>query len=178
MPQTAVAPLDRARQLAGASSVVAVVAVIMILLATVLADLLAPAWRAWRSGDVTLDWAGLAALTRLLGPHLLEAGPNLLLAGALGELWKVLSEYEQGRFFTLKAALGVRMTGEWALWALGFKVLISPTLLGYVVGEGRGFVMNFETFDLGLMAFAAFVMLVGRVLEAAAAIKSENDEIV
>lgn len=178
MSTVALEPLQRARKLAGAASVLAVVAIVMILISTVLGDVVAPTVRALRSAGLTPDWTGLAELTRILGPNLIAAGPNLLLAGALGELCKVLKEYEHGRFFSLGAALGVRMTGEWALWALGFKILLAPTLLGYVTGEGRGFVMHFETFDLALIAFAAFVMLMGRVLEAAAAIKAENEEIV
>lgn len=176
-------PLERARKLAGVASVLAVVAVVLILV-TALLDVLAPALRdviapmLRGEGGLTFDGAGLRQLIRVLGASLISAAPSFLLAGALGELCKVLKEYEHGRFFSLGAALGVRMTGEWALWALGFKILLAPTLLGYVTGEGRGFVLHFETFDLALIAFAAFVMLMGRVLEAAAAIKAENEEIV
>ena len=72
----------------------------------------------------------------------------------------------------------VRKAGEGALWALGFKIVGSPTLLSWVTHEGRGFTWHFEPFDLGLIAFAAFVAVLGRVLEAAARIKEENDEIV
>jgi hypothetical protein len=35
-----------------------------------------------------------------------------------------------------------------------------------------------EPFDVGLIAFAAFVAVLGRVLEEAARIKAENDQIV
>lgn len=101
------------------------------------------------------------------------------MAGALLDLSKVLDEYGKGQFFTLKASAGVRKAAEGALWALGFKIVGSPTIYAWITQEGRGFRWRLlEPFDLGLVGFAAFVAVLGRVLEAAARIKAENDEIV
>lgn len=50
--------------------------------------------------------------------------------------------------------------------------------MSWITQEGRGFIWQMEAFDIGLTAFAAFIMVLGRVLEAAAKIKAENDEIV
>ena len=63
---------------------------------------------------------------------------------------------------------------------MAFKVVISPTIFNWITQSDdiSGFVWRLEPFDLGLIAFAAFVMVLGRVLEAAARIKEENDEIV
>jgi hypothetical protein len=93
-------------------------------------------------------------------------------------LSKALDEYGKGQFFTLKASAHVRKAGEGAIWALVFKIVASPTILSWITQQWRGFVWHFEAFDIGLVAFAAFVMVLGRVLEAAARIKAENEEIV
>jgi hypothetical protein len=177
MTAAAAAPLERAQKLAEAAVTIAVIAAILIAIGSV-ADVVAPGLRALRDGEVTPDWAGALNLFRAVGASIVLALPGLLLAGALLDLSRVLDEYGKGQFFTLRASAGVRKAGEDALWALAFKILISPTLYAWITQEGRGFIWRMEPFDLGLVAFAAFVMVLGRVLEAAARIKQENDQIV
>ncbi|MGQ0531451.1 MAG: DUF2975 domain-containing protein [Caulobacteraceae bacterium] len=178
MTEAAVAPLVRAQKLAGVAATVAVVSAILIAIGAVASNVVAPAAEALRSQEVTLDWRGALNLVRAVGAFVVLAVPSFLLAGALLDLSSVLDEYGKGRFFTLKASAGVRKAAESALWALAFKVLISPTIFSWITHEGRGFIWHLEPFDLGLIAFAAFVAVLGRVLEAAARIKQENDEIV
>ncbi|MFO1017310.1 MAG: DUF2975 domain-containing protein [Hyphomonadaceae bacterium] len=178
MTEAATAPLDRARKLADGAATVAVVGAILIAIGAVTQSIVPPAVQAIRSAEVTMDIHGALALIRAIAVSSVLAVPSFLLAGALLDLSKVLEEYGAGRFFTIRASVGVRNAAEYALWALAFKVLISPTLYSWITHEGRGFIWHFETFDLGLMAFAAFVAVLGRVLEAAARIKQENDEIV
>lgn len=178
MTEAAIAPLARAQKLAGGAATVAVIGAILIAIGTVASAAVPPAVEALRSGDVTPDLEGALNFIRAVGAFLLLAVPGLLLAGALLDLSRVLDEYGAGRFFTLKASAGVRKAAESALWALAFKVLISPTVFNWITQEGRGFTWGFEPFDLGLMAFAAFVAVLGRVLEAAARIKEENEQIV
>jgi len=177
MTDAAVAPLERAQKLAGVTATLAVIAAIIITIGAV-ADVAAPAAGALRAQEVTPDWRGALNLFAAIASFFVLALPSFLLAGALLELSRVLDEYGKGQFFTLKASAGVRKAGESALWALAFKIVISPTLFSWITHEGRGFIWRLETFDLGLVAFAAFVMVLGRVLEAAARIKAENDEIV
>jgi hypothetical protein len=177
MPDAVAAPLERAHKLAGGAATVAVIAAIIIAIGSV-ADVVAPGLRELRAGEVTPDWAGALNLFRAVGASIVLALPGFLLAGALFELSRVLDEYGKGQFFTLRASKGVRKAGEDALWALAFKILISPTLYTWITHEGRGFIWQMEPFDLGLVAFAAFVMVLGRVLEAAARIKEEHDQIV
>ena len=177
MTDAAVAPLERAQKLAESAATVAVVAAVLIAIGAVV-EVAAPAVRALGSGEVTPDWRGALTLFRTVGAFLVLALPGFLLAGALHELSKVLDEYGKGQFFTLRASVGVRKAAESALWALAAKILISPTVFSWITQEGRGFIWNFEPFDLGLMAFAAFVAVLGRVLEAGARIKEENDQIV
>ncbi|MCC6787423.1 MAG: DUF2975 domain-containing protein [Hyphomonadaceae bacterium] len=177
MTEAALAPLQRAQQLAGGAATAAVVGAILIALAAV-AKGASPALEALAEQQVTFDLAGILAALRALALFWVLALPSFFLAGALLDLSKVLDEYGKGQFFTLKASAGVRKAAEGALWALGFKIVGSPTIYAWITQEGRGFEWHMEPFDLGLVGFAAFVAVLGRVLEAAARIKAENDEIV
>lgn len=175
--EAAAVPLARAQKLAGGAATVAVIAAIIVAIAAV-ADVAAPSVQALREGVVTPDWRGALAIFRAVGSFLVLALPGFLMAGALYELGQVLGEFGEGRFFTLKASRSVRKAGESALYAVVFKIVAAPTLYSWITQEGRGFIWQLEPFDLGLLAFAAFVMVLGRVLEAAARIKDENDQIV
>jgi hypothetical protein len=177
MSNAAVAPLARAQELAGGAATVAVVAAVFIVLGAVAGEI-DPIIGVVRDREVTPDLQGAANLFNAVGVFWLMALPSFLLAGALLDLSKVLDEYGKGQFFTLKASAHVRKAGEGAIWALVFKIVASPTIVSWITQEGRGFIWRMEPFDLGLIAFAAFVMVLGRVLEAAAKIKQENDEIV
>ncbi|MEQ1818015.1 MAG: DUF2975 domain-containing protein [Terricaulis sp.] len=178
MTEAALAPLQRAQQLAGGAATAAVVGAVLIVIGAVGREILPPAAEALRSGEVTPDLAGVLNFIRAVGAFIVLAVPSFLLAGALLDLSKVLDEYGKGHFFTLKASAGVRSAAEYALWALGFKIVGSPTIFAWITQEGRGFEWHMEPFDFGLIGFAAFVAVLGRVLEAAAKIKQENDEIV
>ena len=178
MTEAARAPLERAQELAGGAATVAVVAAILISLGAVTRDIAAPALDAWRSQEITPDWRGALTLLKTIATFSVLVIPSFMLAGALLDLSGVLNEYGKGQLFTLKASAGIRKAAEGALWALAFKVMISPTLFSWITGEGRGFIWRFEAFDLGLVAFAAFLIVLGRVLEAAARIRAENDDIV
>ncbi len=177
MTEAALAPLQRAQQLAGGAATAAVVGAVLITLAAV-AQGASPALDALSREVLTFDVRSIARVITLLAIFWVVALPNFLLAGSLLDLSKVLEEYGKGQFFTLKASAGVRKAAEGALWALGFKVVGSPTIYSWLTNEARGFEYHVETFDYGLFAFAGVVMVIGRVLEAAARIKEENDEIV
>jgi len=177
MTEAALAPLQRAQHLAGGASTAAVIGAILIVLGAV-AEGASPALDALLDQQVTFDLPSTLALVRAVGLFWVVALPSFLLAGALLDLSKVLDEYGKGQFFSLKASVGVRKAAEGALWALGFKIVGSPTIYAWITQEGRGFEWHMEPFDLGLVGFAAFVAVIGRVLEAAARIKAENDEIV
>lgn len=177
MTEAALAPLQRAQQLAGGAATVAVVGAVLIALGAV-AEGASPALEALQSQEVTFDAPGVLKLVNAFALFWVLALPSFLMAGALLDLSKVLDEYGKGHFFTLKASAGVRKAAEGALWALAFKIVASPTIYSWITQDGRGFIWRMEPFDLGLIAFAAFVAVLGRVLEAAARIKEENDEIV
>ncbi|HRE43363.1 MAG TPA: DUF2975 domain-containing protein [Terricaulis sp.] len=177
MTIAAAAPLARAQKLAAASQVIAIIAAIMLSVSAAVDVFLPPLTRL---GGLEPGWAGTFALINLIGARAILAAPVIILASVCLDLRKVLSDYAEGRFFTLRAAKGVRKTGEGVLWAMAFKCVISPTLYGLVAEGARGGPpeVRIESFDLGLIALGFFIMMIGRVLEAAAAIKAENDEIV
>lgn len=169
--------MDRVQQLADGAATVAVIGAVLIALAAVAREV-DPIIMAVRNREMAPDIPAVAALLNAVGVLCLMALPSLLLAGALLDLRKVLDEYGKGQFFTLRASTYVRKAGEGAIWALVFKVVASPTIVGCIAHEGRGFNWHMEPFDLGLFAFAAAVVVLGHVLEAAAKINAENDEIV
>lgn len=171
------APLARARKLAEGSGVVAVIAAILLIVLAVI-EVGAPALVALR--DLPPGWQGAASMINLVGGRLLLAAPAILLAWVCLDLHRVLDEYAAGRFFTLRASVGVRKAGEGLLWAMAFKCAISPWLYAIVIEGQRGGPppVRFETFDFGLIALGFFVTVMGRVLQAAAALKAESDEII
>jgi hypothetical protein len=177
MTEAAVAPLARAQQLAGGAATVAVVGAVLIALGAV-AEGASPALDTLRNTEVTPDLRGALEVLKAFAVFWVLALPSFFLAGALLDLSKVLDEYGKGQFFTLRASAGVRKAAEGALWALGFKIVGSPTIYSWITHEGRGVIWHMEPFDLGLIGFAAFVAVLGRVLEAAARIKEENEQIV
>ncbi|WP_395645584.1 DUF2975 domain-containing protein [Terricaulis sp.] len=166
------APLSRAQKLASGTGAWVTVGVVLVLASTAV-EFFAPPLRQLFAGDVT--WR---SLVQTVGAQAVLATPNVLLAIALWQLKTVLDEYERANFFTNRASHAVRRAGEWALWAMGYKIVAAGTLYGWIMQTSRGIDINYESFDLGLIAFAGFVMLAGRVLEAATAIKQENDQIV
>lgn len=178
MVESAVAPLERAQKLAAGARVVAVVVSVIVIVAAVTRIMIPPMLEMLRGAELTANWRGIVHFVTTMLAYALLAAPSFMLAGAIRELGDVLDEYSAGRFFTLKSGKAVRKAGEAALLAMAFKIVLSPTLFGFVIGEQRGVVWDYEPFDLGLIAFAAFVMVAGRVLEAAAAIKADSDEII
>lgn len=169
------APLARAQKLAEVASTVAVVAA-SVLVITAAVNVGAPALRALPGLEP--GWSGAHALIQLVGAQLILALPSFILAGACLDLGRVLNEYAGGRFFTTRASANVRKAGEGILYAMAFQCFLSPTIYSVITDYGRSLTVRFETFDLGLIAIGAFVMVMGRVLEAAAALKADNEEIV
>jgi hypothetical protein len=171
------APLARARKLAYGSSVVAIIAAIA-LIASAVADVAAPALRAL--GGLSPGWEGTVELIKIIGGRMLLAAPIFLIAGVCVDLRRVLLEYAGGRFFTHRASAGVRKAGEGVLWAMAFKCVLSPWLYSIIIDGVRGGPpsLRLEPFDLGLISLGFFIMVMGRLLQAAAALKAENDQIV
>lgn len=176
MTEAAAAPLERARQVASASRLFAAIAILLILLNVIWIHGIAASIRALAE----LDHEPMLGPFWVIGPILPQiplALPSLLLIGALEKLRDALKEYEEGRAFSLASAHAVRLSGQYAAAALIAKVAVAPIAKSIIESRYR-WDFNYETTDLAWFSFALFVFALGRVLEAASAIKKENEEIV
>ena len=171
------APLARAQKMADTAGLIAIIAAIA-LGGSALVDIGAAAFRELKALGPGRE--ALGAVTGSLAGQWLLALPSLIIALVLLDLRRVMADYAAGRFFTRRASAGVRKAGEGLLWAMAFACIVSPTLYGFIVNGARGgpLDLRLEAFDLGLIALGAFIMVMGRALEAAAAIKAENDAII
>jgi len=116
--------------------------------------------------------APLAVLSKLA-----EYAPALAAAAAVIMLRPVFVEYEAGQFLSLKASAAFQRAGLWALAAFVLNIFVSPFVVALLRGES--FDWRFDPLDIALMTFAISVLMIGGVLEAAAAsLKAENDQIV
>lgn len=116
--------------------------------------------------------APIAALVKLVGYT-----PALAGAGAVITLRPVFAQYEQGHFLSEQASTAFQRAGLWALAAFNLKLLVAPLVISML--GGAAFNWRFDPLDIALMTFAAFVLMIGGALQAAAsALKAENDQIV
>ena len=171
------AGLEAVRAQAGAASVLALVASVVLIFTAVAAYVFAPAMEYLRSlrAEPAL---GPFWIIEVIARHLVLAIPLFLFADALAALRKALDEYAAGRFFSETAGRAVKRAGEIGLVAMVFKIVASPTIFGWIENRGGPLKFDFAIYDLGVIAFVLFIGAVGRVLVAAAAIKAENDQII
>jgi hypothetical protein len=109
--------------------------------------------------------------------HIIAATPAVCAAIAVIGLHGVISEYTAGRMLSASASDGFSKAGVWALAAFLLKLAVVPVLTALL--GGAAFTWRFESLDIALMAFASLVLMIGTVIQAAAAaLKAENDQIV
>ncbi|MBN8606475.1 MAG: hypothetical protein J0L81_06115 [Caulobacterales bacterium] len=109
--------------------------------------------------------------------HIIAATPAICAAMAVIGLHGVISEYTAGRMLSAAASDGFRRAGVWALAAFLLKLSVVPLLTAFL--GGPAFDWRFDALDIALMAFAALLLMIGTVIQAAAAaLKAENDQIV
>lgn len=122
-------------------------------------------------------WAVEVGPVRAVLIKLFRYAPALVGAFAVTMLRAVFAEYQEGRFLSAKASAAFQRAGFWALGAFFLQMLVAPLAVSLLGGEP--FNWRFDPLDIALMAFAASVLMIGGVLEAAAAsLKAENDQIV
>jgi hypothetical protein len=122
-------------------------------------------------------WAAELGAPRAAAIKLLSYAPAVAGAMAVIMLRPIFAEFHQGRFVSPRASAAYQLAGLWALAALLLETLVTP--LGVSLLGGATFNWRFDPLDIALMAFAAAVMMIGQVLEAAAAaLKAENEQIV
>ena len=163
--------LKNAQDLAVTAQTFAIVALVMLTIAiltkggfTIAANLF----------DADTSWRNAIQNSGLV---LIELLPAFLFFEAVNQLRKALALFGQGEFFSRPAARHVADAGASAIYAMAAVMLITPNLLAWVQHQG-GFTLQLEPQYLGMLAFAIFVCVVGKILVAATGIKSENDAFV
>lgn len=122
-------------------------------------------------------WAAELGAPRAMLVKLLSYTPAVFGALAVIMLKPVFAEIHEGRFVSSRASAAYQRAGSWALAAFLMKIFVTP--FGVSLLGAAGFVWRFDPLDIALMAFAACVLMIGQVLDAAAAsLKAENDQIV
>ncbi|MEQ1864771.1 MAG: hypothetical protein ABL996_08970 [Micropepsaceae bacterium] len=124
------------------------------------------------AADAQAVWANVAV-------HVIEALPALILSWTMFGVSSVLAEYERGQFLSLRASLGLKRVGLGAMVALLLNALAVPVAVAALRGTPLWAALNPDVFDLCIWMFAAGMLTVGGVLEAAARdLQHEHDQIV
>lgn len=173
MPPDTAAPLQQAEQQARSAHVLVSIAVVVLSL-TAAVDVVVPVFRALRGGEIETFSAGV----NLIGVQLIAATPLLFFAVALAHLNQALDAYRQGQFFSLRSAGALREAGAWSVSALIMKIAGAPTLIQWIGRRESGLTFDLDQYDFGVLGLALALVLIGRVMEAAAAIKADSDQIV
>lgn len=171
MTQVLLTDLEKARQLAGTAQLCAVAALVVIAI-SIAHTVGGPLWELVFAGESSTR-EQLSELSLLA----LGALPAILLFEAVQQLSGALKRYESGEFFGREAPQRVARAGDLAVQAMLAAMVIVPTLSRWLEARG-GFDLRLEPEFIGMLAFALFISLAGRILQAAAGLKDENDAFV
>jgi hypothetical protein len=163
--------LKQAQQIAATAQVLAVIALVIITITIVFKV----------GGPITAALFGDAKPWRehvnTIGLVLIAMLPTFLFYESINQLRHALKLYGAGEFFSAAAASRVAQAGDYAIGAIVAMILVVPNLMLWVTKRG-GFEWRFESELIGMLAFALFVAVVGRILAAATQLKTENDSFV
>jgi hypothetical protein len=112
-----------------------------------------------------------------IGLVLIALLPTFLFYESVNQLRRALKLYGDGEFFSAAAASRVAQAGDYAIGAIAAMILVVPNLTLWVSKRG-GFEWRLESEHIGMLAFALFISVVGRILAAATQLKAENDSFV
>lgn len=160
--------LSKAQQLAKTTQVFALIALVMIGLSILFKTGLPAIGFAM---DEALPWRTRVTEIGLLA---VQALPAVWLCEAINRLHLALKHYCEGDFFSKNASQRVAEAGDYALEAMIALILIVPNLTQWIRHHG-GFEIRLEPEYFGMLAFALFIAMVGRILSAAATLKEENE---
>lgn len=111
--------------------------------------------------------------------HIVEVLPALVLSWTMFGVVRVLVEYGEGRYLSLRASQALKWVGLGALVALILNVVVVPLIVAALRGSSLWTALDADVFDLGILMFAAGIQTIGNALEAAArALQNEHDQIV
>lgn len=103
--------------------------------------------------------------------------PTFFFFESISQLRHALKIFGTGEFFTTPAASRVANAGDYAIGAMISLMLLVPNFTLWA-SQRAGFEWRMESEYIGMLAFALFISVVGRVLAAASQIKAENDAFV
>lgn len=159
---------DELRSLARLAHALAIAGLIAIAVLIGVNHVLAAVRAYWRTrGDV--DAAAPALVTML---------PLFFFADATNRFRRVFARFAEGAYFESGPARLVRDAGIDVAWAIAAAALIVPTLLHWIGDDHGALVLRIESETVALFAFATFVVVMGMILERAAALKAEHDAII
>lgn len=168
MQQALASELKQAQQIAQTAQVFAITALVIIVITIVVKG---GASIGSYLFDDTLGWR---ERVNEIGIILISLLPAILSYNAVNSLREALVRYSRGEFFSADASSCVAKAGFYATEAMIAMILIVPNLTLWVT-HGGGFDIRFEPAYLGMLTFALFVSVVGRILSAAAQLKAENE---
>ncbi len=168
MTQILLTDLEKARQLAGTAQLCAIAALVLIAI-SIAHSLGSPLWGLLLESD-----SSSREQLRDFSLLLVGALPAILLFEAVQQLSRALKHYENGEFFGREAPGRVARAGDLAVQAMLAAMVVVPTVTRWLDARG-GFDLRLEPELIGMLAFALFISLAGRILQAAAGIKDEND---
>jgi hypothetical protein len=163
--------LQQARRIAAIAQVLAIVTLVIITITMVfkvggpVTAALFGETKPWREHVNTIGLVFIAIL------------PTSLFYESINRLRQALKLYSDGDFFSAAAASRVAQAGDYAIGAIVAMMLVVPNLLLWVTQRG-GFDWRWDSELIGMLAFALFIAVVGRILAAATQLKTENDSFV
>jgi hypothetical protein len=111
-----------------------------------------------------------------------EAAPPLILAWGLWETRNYLGRLARGEVWGPATAMLLGRVGDTLLWAAAIAMIVVPNIQNWVSGGFGGFDWNFDAEYLVLAGLGLLLSLIARVVrnvvEVAAALKADNDQIV
>jgi Protein of unknown function (DUF2975) len=181
-PTSASAPM-RIRLLASLGQLACGGSVALSLMIPLLA-LLSSAWRAeLMSGGLTVNGASPLPMTDGTAIGIILVGVPTIMLQCLALLigFRLFSGFKQGEIFTRRAAQRIAWIGVtiFAMWPLGFMTKFAASML--ISGDTQAAMsLRFTIVDLdpSLAAFGLLVILIGKVMEQAAAISEENRQFI
>ena len=114
--------------------------------------------------------------------RIVEAFPPLILAWGLWETRNYLGRLARGEVWGPATAMLLGRIGDSLLWAAAIGMIVVPNIQNWVSGGFGGFDWNFNAEYLVLSGLGLLLSLIARVVrnvvEVAAALKADNDQIV
>lgn len=114
--------------------------------------------------------------------QIVEAFPPLILAWGLWETRNYLGRLARGEVWGPATAMLLGRIGDSLLWAAAIGMIVVPNIQNWVSGGFGGFDWNFNAEYLVLAGLGLLLSLIARVVrnvvEVAAALKADNDQIV